>query len=125
MSFQLRFPDKLKTTLQLKGISGLNGEFIALGSGAEALEEGCFAVVVVEGIGREEAGMQAGSHEFLAQDRVIWGKPAAQAVVEDADRRGAKRVFIVTSRTLNRTTDAVAGIAAALGARHVGTRRGP
>ena len=65
--------------------------------------------------------MQAGSHEFLAQDRVIWGKPAAQAVVEDADRRGAKRVFIVTSRTLNRTTDAVAGIAAALGARHVGT----
>lgn len=65
--------------------------------------------------------MNAGSHEFLAQDRVIWGKPAAQAVVEEADRRGAKRVFIVTSRTLNRSTDAVAGIAAALGTRHVGT----
>jgi alcohol dehydrogenase class IV len=65
--------------------------------------------------------MQAGSHEFLAQDRVIWGKPAAQAVIEEADRRGAKRVFIVTSRTLNRTTGAVAGIASALGARHVGT----
>lgn len=65
--------------------------------------------------------MQAGSHEFLAQDRVIWGKPAAQAVVEEADRRGAKRVFVVTSRTLNRRTDAVAGIVAALGARHVGT----
>ena len=33
-----------------------NGEFLALGSVAEALEEGCFAVVVVEGIGVAEAG---------------------------------------------------------------------
>jgi hypothetical protein len=33
-----------------------NGEFLALGSGRQALEEGCFAVVVVEGIGMEEAG---------------------------------------------------------------------
>ena len=65
--------------------------------------------------------MQAGSHEFLAQDRVIWGRPAAQAVLEEADRRGAKRVFVVTSRTLNRSTDAVARIVEALGARHVGT----
>ena len=65
--------------------------------------------------------MQSGSHEFLAQDRVIWGKPAAQAVVEEADRRKAARVFIVTSRTLNRTTDAVAAIVRALGDRHVGT----
>lgn len=65
--------------------------------------------------------MQAGSHEFLAQDRVIWGVPAARAVVEEADRRGARRVFVVTSRTLNRTTDAVSRIVAALGPRHVGT----
>jgi alcohol dehydrogenase class IV len=65
--------------------------------------------------------MQAGSHEFLAQDRVTWGRPAAQAVVEEADRRGAARVFVVASRTLNRSTGAVAGIVAALGARHVGT----
>ena len=52
--------------------------------------------------------MQSGSHEFLAQDRVTWGVPAAQAAVAEADRRGAKRVFVVTSRTLNRRTDAVA-----------------
>jgi len=65
--------------------------------------------------------MQAGSHEFLAQDRVIWGRPAAQAAIEEADRRGAKRVFVVTSKTLNRSTDAVSTIVAALGARHVGT----
>jgi alcohol dehydrogenase class IV len=60
-------------------------------------------------------------HEFLAQDRVIWGQPAAQAVVEEADRRAARRAFIVTSRTLNRTTDAVERIRQALGSRCVGT----
>lgn len=65
--------------------------------------------------------MHSGMHEFLAQDRVIWGKPAAQAVIEEAERRGARRVFIVTSKTLNRKTDAVANIRAALGPRHAGT----
>jgi len=65
--------------------------------------------------------MQTGLHEFLAQDRVIWGKPAAQAVLEEADRCGARRVFIVTSKTLNRKTDAVQKIRDALGPRHAGT----
>lgn len=65
--------------------------------------------------------MQTGSHEFLAQDRVTWGVPAAQAAVQEADRRGAKRVFVVTSKTLNRRTDAVARIVEALGERHAGT----
>ena len=65
--------------------------------------------------------MNSGIHEFLAQDRVIWGKPAAQAVIEEAEHRGARRVFIVTSKTLNRKTDAVANIRAALGPRHAGT----
>ena len=65
--------------------------------------------------------MKNGLHEFLAQDRVIWGKPAAQAVVEEADRRGAQRLFIVTGRTLNRQTDVVQKVRSALGARCVGT----
>jgi hypothetical protein len=33
--------------------------------------------------------MNTGLHEFLAQDRVIWGKPAAQAVLEDKNPLGA------------------------------------
>ena len=65
--------------------------------------------------------MNTGLHEFLAQDRVIWGKPAAQAVLEEADLRAAKRLFIVTGRTLNRQTDLVTKIRQALGARCVGT----
>lgn len=64
--------------------------------------------------------MNSGMHEFLAQDRVIWGKPAADAVIEEADRRGAKHIFIVTSKTLNRKTDAVTNLRAALGPRCVG-----
>jgi len=63
----------------------------------------------------------SGMHEFLAQDRVVWGRPAAEAVAAEADRRGAQRVFIVTGRTLNRRTDAIAGIQSALGSRWVGT----
>ena len=65
--------------------------------------------------------MNTGLHEFLAQDRIIWGKPAAQAVVEEADRRGAKRLFIVTGRTMNRQTDVVTKIRHTLGSRCVGT----
>jgi len=65
--------------------------------------------------------VDSGMHEFLAQDRVIWGRPAAQAAADEVGRRNAKRVFIVTGRTLNRKTDAVERIRAALGARCVGT----
>jgi alcohol dehydrogenase class IV len=65
--------------------------------------------------------IDVGMHEFLAQDRVIWGKPAAEALVEEVGRRNAHRIFIVTSKTLNRKTDAVAKLQQALGSRHVGT----
>ena len=65
--------------------------------------------------------MSVGMHEFVAQDRVIWGVPAGQAVREEAQRRGAKRIFIVTSKTLNRKTDAVEKIRAELGDLYGGT----
>ena len=62
-----------------------------------------------------------GMHEFLAQDRVIWGQDAANALIAEADRRQAKRLFIVTSKTLNRKTPAVQALRDALGERCVGT----
>jgi hypothetical protein len=40
------------------------------------------------------------------QDRVIFGRPAAEAVVETADRLAKNRLLIVASKTLNRKTDA-------------------
>jgi maleylacetate reductase len=62
----------------------------------------------------------SGMHEFLAQDRVVWGRPAAEAAAAEADRRAARRVFIVTGRSLNRRTDAIERIRTALGERCVG-----
>jgi len=59
-----------------------------------------------------------GVHEYLAQDRVIWGVPTAQAVIEECERRQASRIMIIASKTLNRKTDAVEEIRQALGERH-------
>ena len=64
--------------------------------------------------------MLVGQYEFLAQDRVIYGKPAAQAVLEEAKGRGAERVFIVASQTLSRRTDVIDTIRQALGGRFCG-----
>jgi maleylacetate reductase len=65
--------------------------------------------------------MRAGEIVFTGMDRVVFGRPAAKAVSEAAQRLGAKRVFILAGKTLNRQTDAVRRIADALGARHAGT----
>ena len=53
-------------------------------------------------------------------DEVIFGQPAAEAVAEQSRRLGAERVFLMVSGTLNRETDAIARIRAALGNRCVG-----
>lgn len=64
--------------------------------------------------------MDSGHYEFLSQDRIIWNIPSADAVVNESERLFAKRVFIVSSRTLNRKTDAVKNIIEKLGNRFVG-----
>jgi maleylacetate reductase len=62
-----------------------------------------------------------GTYGFPAMDQVIYGKPAATALVEETARLGAKRVFLVVSRTLNTTTDEIEKMHAALGGRYAGT----
>jgi len=54
-------------------------------------------------------------------ESVIYGKPAAEALREEAERLGAKRVYLIASRTLNTTTDEIEKIRAALGDRHAAT----
>ena len=51
--------------------------------------------------------MKTGVFNFLEQDRVHFGSPAADALQTEATLRGAQRIFVVTSRSLNRKTDAV------------------
>ena len=58
--------------------------------------------------------MRAGEIVFTGMERVVFGQPAAASVAEAADRLGARRVFILAGSTLNRETDAVRQIAAAL-----------
>jgi maleylacetate reductase len=52
---------------------------------------------------------------FSQMDEVIFGIPAAQAVADLARRAGAERVLLMVSGTLNRETEEIARIRAALG----------
>ena len=61
-----------------------------------------------------------GSYAYLPLERVIFGRPAAEAAVEEAARTGATRVFIVASKTLATKTPVVRTIAEALGRHYVG-----
>jgi len=63
---------------------------------------------------------RAGSYAYLPLERVVFGRPAAEAAVEEANRGGATRVFIVASKSLATKTPVVRTIAGALGARYVG-----
>ncbi|MEQ1889799.1 MAG: iron-containing alcohol dehydrogenase, partial [Alphaproteobacteria bacterium] len=57
---------------------------------------------------------------FSKMDEVLFGKPAAQAVVDEVRRLGATRVFLMVSGTLNRQTDEIEKLQKALGNQCVG-----
>ncbi|MBR1220637.1 iron-containing alcohol dehydrogenase [Bradyrhizobium sp. U87765 SZCCT0131] len=62
-----------------------------------------------------------GSHQYPTMESVIYGRPAAEALCEEAERLGATRVYLIASRTLNTTTDEIEKIRKALGDRHAAT----
>ena len=64
--------------------------------------------------------MQSGQMVFTRMERVIFGQPASASIVSEAQRFGAKRVFILASKSLNRETDAITEVATALGDRFAG-----
>ena len=64
--------------------------------------------------------LQSGRVAFGAMETVVFGKPAAETVAEEARRRDAERVFLMVSGTLNRTTDEITKVRRALGNRFVG-----
>ncbi len=65
--------------------------------------------------------MHRGRVVLGAMDEVVFGTPAAEAVVAQMDRLHANRAFLMVSGTLNRETDEIEKIRTALGARCVGT----
>ena len=62
----------------------------------------------------------SGVYDFLDQDRVIFGRPAAEAVMEEAARLDADKLFIVASKTVSRKTDVITNSKAAMGHRFAG-----
>src|SRR5713101_3696993 len=58
---------------------------------------------------------------FGAMDEVVFGRPAAEAVVGQMDRLGAVRAFLMVSGTLNRETDEIEKIRQRLGSRCAAT----
>ena len=64
--------------------------------------------------------MHKGRVVFGAMDEVVFGRPAAEAVVEQTDRLRASRAFLLVSGTLNRQTDEIDRIRKSLGPRYAG-----
>ncbi|HYH40670.1 MAG TPA: iron-containing alcohol dehydrogenase [Burkholderiales bacterium] len=63
----------------------------------------------------------SGMFVLPATERIVYGRPAAEVVPQEAERLGAKRVFLMVSGTMNRTTDEVAKLRDALGNRYAAT----
>lgn len=62
----------------------------------------------------------AGTHLFPVMDRVIFGRPAAQALLDEVERLSKRRVFLMVSHTLNSRTNEIEKIRAVLGERFAG-----
>lgn len=68
------------------------------------------------------ADLAQGSFTIQAQERILFGQSAAGAAVAEAERYGARRVFVVSTGSLAGLTDGpLQRVVAALGARHAGT----
>src|SRR3990172_6466443 len=66
--------------------------------------------------------LPSGNFLIQAQERILFGQPAASAVVAEAEHYGAKRVFVTSTRSLGRLSNGpLQQIVGALGSRHVGT----
>src|SRR5579863_5203532 len=65
--------------------------------------------------------MHEGRVVFGAMDEVVFGRPAAAAIVAQMDRLGARRAFLMVSGTLNRETPEIDKIRETLGSRCVAT----
>ncbi len=68
------------------------------------------------------AGLTAGAFHITAHERIVFGRPAGEAVVAEAERIGARRVFVTSTRSLaQKEMGPLQRVEKALGARHVGT----
>jgi maleylacetate reductase len=68
------------------------------------------------------APLQPGAFNITQHERIVFGVPAGEAVVAEADRIGAGRVFVTSTRSLaQKENGPLQRLVRALGARHAGT----
>jgi maleylacetate reductase len=68
------------------------------------------------------AGLKAGIFTVTAHERILFGTPATEAVVAEAARYGAKRMFLTSTRSLAQKGEGpLQRLEQALGSAHVGT----
>ncbi len=66
--------------------------------------------------------MQSGIFKIQAQERIVFGTPAPEAVVAEAEHYGASRVFVTSTKSLAALSGGpLQQVERALGGRHVGT----
>jgi maleylacetate reductase len=65
-----------------------------------------------------------GTQRNFLQERVVYGRPAAEVIAEEADALGKTRVFIITSKSLSGDDGLPRDIAKALGERFAGIYAG-
>jgi maleylacetate reductase len=65
-------------------------------------------------------GMLSGTYRFPAMELVIFGKPFAEALVQEVERTEARAIFVLASGTLARGTDTIDRLRQALGNRIAG-----
>lgn len=67
--------------------------------------------------------VRASEMTFTETERVTMGRPAREAIRDQAEKMGARRVFILASDTLRTKTDEIAAIERELGERHAADRK--
>jgi len=64
--------------------------------------------------------LRSGRMSIPAMERIVFGSSFADAVAEEVERIGARRVFMIVSGTLNRNSDEVGKLRAGLGGSYAG-----
>ncbi len=65
--------------------------------------------------------MRKGVFNIPPMERVFFGRPFVEVVLEEAERLDAQRVFLLVSNTLNNKTDEISKLRTALGQRYAAT----
>ena len=66
------------------------------------------------------AMIEPGTYEYFRQERVIFGKPLAEALPEELAHHDVQRIFVVATRSLSRQTNVITQLRSLLGNRFAG-----